>query len=254
MITSFALPYASWAFASLIIVLRVIAIWNRNILVSLISVGIWLGGLGLNIRNLTMVEGSYNTILETCVVLHTRKGLVNAIGALAVDVVLCMAMLIGLLRHAHGSSTGIWHLLYQQCIIWIVLAGLAEIPPVVFLILNLNDAWNEMFTGVSITILAIGAARMYRSLCRHGSLTEYVSSEPPQFSLVVPMSNPQRRSTSVYGRMHFAAATQLNGTGTTLDTPVFLPTDHIQLEFIPGASDPGLVHENTKGKAGYEMA
>jgi hypothetical protein len=67
------------------------------------------------------VEGSYNTVLETCIVLHTRKGLVNAIGALVVDVVLCIAMLIGLLRHAHISSTGIWHLLYQQ-----VMAG----PPI----------------------------------------------------------------------------------------------------------------------------
>ena len=60
------------------------------------------------------VEGSYDTVVKTCVVLHARKGLVNAIGALVVDVVLCIAMLIGHLRHAHRDSTGIWYLLYQQ--------------------------------------------------------------------------------------------------------------------------------------------
>ncbi|KAI0246155.1 hypothetical protein BJV78DRAFT_1257240 [Lactifluus subvellereus] len=49
-------------------------------------------------------------------------------------------MLTGLLRYAHRSSTGIWYLLYQQCIIWIALASIAEVPAVVFLTLNLNGA------------------------------------------------------------------------------------------------------------------
>ncbi|KAI0291214.1 hypothetical protein B0F90DRAFT_1778573 [Multifurca ochricompacta] len=117
-VTYFALPYASWAFASLIIVLRVIAIWNRNIFVSLIAVGSWLGGLGLNLRSTSnsKVESSYNPILETCITLKTHRGLLNAIGVLVVDVVLLMTMLIGLLRYAHRSSTGIWYLLYQQVI------------------------------------------------------------------------------------------------------------------------------------------
>jgi hypothetical protein len=59
--------YASWAFASLIIVIRTqvilwnlplddsqfsfifrIAIWNRDVIVSLIAVGVWLCGVALN--------------------------------------------------------------------------------------------------------------------------------------------------------------------------------------------------------------
>ncbi len=107
--------------------------------------------------------------MGSCVILHTHTALINAPGVLAVDVVLLLAMLIGLLRHR--NSVGIWKLLYQQvtpdnlsvsrpilssfqCIIWIVLALIAEIPVVVcpipplcdiqltdskvFLILNLN--------------------------------------------------------------------------------------------------------------------
>ena len=68
-----AMGYSSWAFASFIIILRVqvissiqprnnsfywlclyfnlrIAIWKRNIIVSVIAIGVWLGGLALNIR------------------------------------------------------------------------------------------------------------------------------------------------------------------------------------------------------------
>jgi hypothetical protein len=60
------------------------------------------------------MKGSYDTVLEICVVLRLHKSLVNAVGILVVDVVLLMSMLIGLLRHMHRNSTGIWHLLYQQ--------------------------------------------------------------------------------------------------------------------------------------------
>jgi threonine/homoserine/homoserine lactone efflux protein len=56
----------------------------------------------------------YDPILETCIIQGTHRGLVNALGVLVVDVVLLMAMLIGLLRHANRSSTGIWQVLYQQ--------------------------------------------------------------------------------------------------------------------------------------------
>jgi len=108
-----------------------IAIWNRNIIVSLIAVGFWLGGLALHIRSLTIVNMTYIVIVNTCVTLHTRRGIVSALGVLVVDIVLLLTMLIGLLRHAQKSSIGIWKLLYQQCIIWLALAFLAEIPPVV---------------------------------------------------------------------------------------------------------------------------
>jgi hypothetical protein len=43
-----------------------------------------------------------------------HMGIVNALGALVVDVVLLLTMLTGLLRHAHKSPTGIWKFLYRQ--------------------------------------------------------------------------------------------------------------------------------------------
>lgn len=66
------------------------------------------------LTNYTKVAVTYNPIVDTCVVLHTHRGLVNAVGILVVDVVLLLAMLIGLLRHSHRNSAGIWQLLYQQ--------------------------------------------------------------------------------------------------------------------------------------------
>jgi threonine/homoserine/homoserine lactone efflux protein len=57
---------------------------------------------------------TYIVIVNTCVTLHTRRGIVSALGVLVVDIVLLLTMLIGLLRHAQKSSIGIWKLLYQQ--------------------------------------------------------------------------------------------------------------------------------------------
>jgi len=245
MVVNFALPYASWAFASSIIVLRVIAIWNRNIIVSVIAVGMWVGGVALNIRNLTMVKSVYNPLVNACIVERTHEGLVNSIGVFVADIVLLLTMLIGLLRHEHRNPTGIWRLLYQQCIIWISLAAIAEIPAVVFLILNLNDVWNEMFTGPAITILSIGAARMYRSLSKYGPLTESVyvmSSDLPRFSGVSTPS-ARYRTNNTFGPISFATVTQM--TRSENEAPVFLPADQVlQVDFVPGISDSSLGHEN----------
>jgi hypothetical protein len=67
-------------------------------------------------RKSNKVTATYNPIADACVMLHTHRGLTNALGVLVVDVVLLLTMLIGLLLHAHRHSTGIWKLLYQQVI------------------------------------------------------------------------------------------------------------------------------------------
>jgi hypothetical protein len=69
------------------------------------------------------------------------------------------------------------------------------------------------------------------------------------------MSSPQYGAASVYGPIHFAVATQSNGTVMTSDTHInFPPRDDIQLDFVHGESSPALVPENTKQKVGYDMA
>ena len=131
-----------------------IAIWNRNIVVSSIAVGTWSVSVALNIRgtsciptcfhhhlispacacedlklvrnftnvlvrtdahaNLNKLDTMYNPIASACAVIHTEDGLLSAIGVLVADVVLLLTMLVGLLRHPHRSSTGMWKFLYQQ--------------------------------------------------------------------------------------------------------------------------------------------
>ncbi|KAI0248155.1 hypothetical protein BJV78DRAFT_839949 [Lactifluus subvellereus] len=244
------LTYASWAFASLTIVLRVIAIWNRQRIVSFLSICVWLAGVGTLLHTFATVEVLYSPNQEACTLVDLHKSLSAVVAVLVVDIVLLMSMLIGLLRYAHRNSTGIWYLLYQQCIIWIALASIAEVPAVVFLVLNLNDPWNEMFIRSGVAILSIGAARLYRSLCQHGSLTEYMTSELPHFSPGIPISNAQYRPGNVHSSIHFVAATEPNSTWSTSEAPGFIPKDPVQLRFAPSVSNPR--HEDMEYRVRYE--
>jgi hypothetical protein len=70
--------------------------------------------LRLLLTALTTVRATYDSVFGVCIALKTHGGLVGAVAVLTTDTMLFMMMLIGLLRHAHGSSIGIWHLLYKQ--------------------------------------------------------------------------------------------------------------------------------------------
>jgi len=179
MIMNYGFDIVSWAFASLIILLRVIAIWDYNRLVSSISFSAWSTAFGFSIRTLWQIGGQYDPEFEVCFATNTHSSIISAAAIPAADTILLLLMFFGLLRRAHGCKVGIWNLLYKQCTIWMIVAALVEIPPLVFMILNLNAAWNGMFPAVSVAILSICAARMYRSLCEQGNLTEYATSDPP---------------------------------------------------------------------------
>ncbi|KAH9962775.1 hypothetical protein BGW80DRAFT_857272 [Lactifluus volemus] len=157
------LVYASWLFASLLITLRVqvitghlefgfphhvfsfrIAIWNWNIYMSSLLIGTWLADLALYIYLMVELRTSYDPTLETCTTSTTHSFRAGVAGSLVTDVILVISMLIGLVRSPHSSTTGLWRLLYQQCFIWLVLAMLADVPLMVLLILDLNDAMDKV--------------------------------------------------------------------------------------------------------------
>ncbi|KAI9510093.1 hypothetical protein F5148DRAFT_1182393 [Russula earlei] len=161
-----------------------------------------------------------------------------------------MTMLIGLLRCAHKSPNGIWKLLYQHCIIWIVLALITEIPTVVFLILNLNDAWNEMLNGAAIAIISIGAARMYRSLSINGSLTEYpLTSDLPKFSAPSLNTSASARTRNVHESIQLATIARSERHPTMYGAPVYVTADYAQVEFAPSVSNTTLVPESASSEA-----
>jgi len=163
---SFIFSYTTFSFSSLLIVLRVIAIWNKNKALIGLATGVWGTNLSFLIRGITRIRSSWIPEASSCSAPNMESNKQTAVAMLITDIVLFCIMLVGLLRlrQRGGGMFELGRLLWKQGVIWLLIAAAAEIPPTVFVCLDLNDAFNLMFFLPGQITLSIAATRMYRSL------------------------------------------------------------------------------------------
>jgi len=144
----FFFGYLAFVLASFLIVLRTIAIWNKKKLVMAIAVGVWVINLGFQIQNLVRLRAAWVPALSTCAISNAHSTKPNLISILTTDIVLLLTMLIGLLRLGFHESgvRGLGKLMWKQGLIWLFLATIAGVPPVVFISLNLNGSLSFIFS------------------------------------------------------------------------------------------------------------
>jgi len=107
---------------------------------------------------------------DLCVLQHTKHVMSSIFSSFATDLLLLVLMLIGILRPGWKQARqqgSLWWLLYMQGLAWVVVFTLAQVPPVVFIILDLNDPMNVMFPPVGLILTAVGASRLHRKLTDH---------------------------------------------------------------------------------------
>ncbi|KAF8256865.1 hypothetical protein EI94DRAFT_1836410 [Lactarius quietus] len=157
--------YSAFLCASLLIVLRIIAIWNRNRIVVAIAICTWSSSLAFFIHNIARVQARWAPTLSVCEVLNPEITKVTIIALLIADLVLLITMLVGLLRlRIHGTMFALGKFLWNQGLIWLFLATISEVPAAVFVSLNLNEPFNLMFQTPALIVMTIGATRMHRAL------------------------------------------------------------------------------------------
>ncbi|KAH9984314.1 hypothetical protein BJV74DRAFT_886472 [Russula compacta] len=176
--------FLSIAAASLLIVIRVIAIWSRNKVVVAIAAGVWAINVSVMIRGKSFslllweflismilllhlqVRSAWDPSQGGCFVFNIDSTKPTTIVILITDIVLLLIMLVGLLRlrRQSGGAFGIASILWKQGLIWLLLATIVEVPPNVFIILNLNEPLDMIFLHSSVIAMSIAATRMYRSL------------------------------------------------------------------------------------------
>jgi len=150
--------------ASSLIAIRVIAIWNHNIYLTIAAALALSIQLGFYIRELTLADAIWVSTEKTCLLLRTETSHTNVTATLAVDFFLLVSMLAGLLRYKEARRFGLWKFLWNQGLIWLMLAAFTEIPAVVFFRLNLNSVMNLVFYTPELVILTTAATWMYRAL------------------------------------------------------------------------------------------
>ncbi|KAF8261251.1 hypothetical protein EI94DRAFT_1833425 [Lactarius quietus] len=177
----------AFAAAAALIVLRIIAIWDRNRIAVAIAMCAWSTNVAFLLHFATGIIATWVPEQSTCAVLNAEGGKKNVIATLVTDVVLLLTMLVGLLRlRVYGTMFGLGKLLWRQGLIWLFLATTAEVPPAVFIGLNLNGKthvisilstenneldlvgksgpFDLMFQTPALVVMSIVATRMYRSL------------------------------------------------------------------------------------------
>jgi len=166
----YAFPYFSHLLASVLIAIRVIAIWNYNRF-CIVAVALLLcSQTAVYIFDLVEEDNS------SCQLLQTQNNRPYVTVSLIADFVLLVIMLVGLLRLRQASRFALWKYLWTQGLIWLALATIAEVPAMVFIWLNLNQIMNLMFLIPEVVIVTIGATRMYRTL------SDYTKSYRPNSS------------------------------------------------------------------------
>ncbi|KAI0047200.1 hypothetical protein FA95DRAFT_1606294 [Auriscalpium vulgare] len=167
----YVFAYLSLALASSLVLLRVLAIWQGNLAVVLMSIAIWTTSIVLNIWYISILRSSYYLAAGECVPTTTSKSVVTVVGIIVSDFALLLVMLAGIVKHHKPARTmrltgghSLWRLMWQQGIVWLALATLVEVPVLVLVVRNLNDPWDLMFEVVTSATLAISATRMYRIL------------------------------------------------------------------------------------------
>ncbi|KAI0255663.1 hypothetical protein BJV78DRAFT_691808 [Lactifluus subvellereus] len=154
--------YAVGTFSLSLYAIRSIAVWQRSLVITTLSVAIILSNVGAWVRRVIEARSKWNPTLGLCVRSHTHTALLNNTLLLATEVVFLLLMVVGICYRNPGSRA--FKIMYREGLLWLVTAIIVQTVPSVFLILNLNDVLNVMFVTPSVICTSIGATRMYRTL------------------------------------------------------------------------------------------
>lgn len=157
----YASAHGCFAFSSLLLLMRVTAIAGRNMWLSLFLGTFYLGNVGTLVHGVTVAKAVYIPQLFLCGAANTVASRINVFTSFAFDLTCLITMLVLLMR-THGGD--LWTFLVNQGIMYFIVTAVSYLIPAILLVLNLNDAMNEIPQVAAVTSMAICATRMYRHL------------------------------------------------------------------------------------------
>ncbi|EJD46185.1 hypothetical protein AURDEDRAFT_164845 [Auricularia subglabra TFB-10046 SS5] len=162
-----SLSYASVAFSSLLLYMRVYAIIavsgsKRPIAVFL---GMFYSAyLGTIVYGSTQARFAYIPELYICAPTRMSVHRLNVIVQFAFDLTSLVVMSYSLLKAAGGGPGSLWRVVFSQGAVWMLVVTAAYLLAVILLILELNDPLAEIPNEVALLVLTICATRMQRGL------------------------------------------------------------------------------------------
>jgi hypothetical protein len=162
--------------SSTLLMLRSIAIWQRNrwiiIFFLVVGCGLW----GVQMHGVTTVRASWDPLLATCNV-ESVTGIYLTLVYLYTmftDLSVLIVTLAGL-SWSPGRS-GLWRMLWDQGISFFIVAFIANLIPAVMLLVNLNPVINIMFSIPAIAATATCACRCFVGLSEYARRGDEMSA------------------------------------------------------------------------------
>jgi len=191
-VTSFLFPLLELELSLLLIVIRVVAIWQcSNLIIGLTAITLSVhSGIALHLLAGLRAFWDPGPFFKGCVVHAPRIHLLlMSIATIATYAILLFAMLAGLLRHRQSRSFGVWKMLCQQGWVWFALAVAAEVPTLTLVLLNINPALNLMFQVPRVVIASIGTTTMFRMLYNYSGQKDSEAGLPINIRQLKPDSS-----------------------------------------------------------------
>ncbi|KAI0063368.1 hypothetical protein BV25DRAFT_1899351 [Artomyces pyxidatus] len=148
--------------------LRSVAIWQKNRFVVALVAFVWATNVGFWIRSVAQARAGWSPSTNSCALYNTDKALDSNLTALVTDGLILVLIASGLFHKSAGQGQ-LLRLLQREGLLWLLLATVVQLLPVIFLAMNLNEPMNMMFQTPSLICSTIGATRIYRHLSSVGS-------------------------------------------------------------------------------------
>jgi len=153
-----------------------VAIWEHSKIAITIAGGTWLANFAACIYSVASIRTIWVAPLRICGMTDVLKARFSIISIISTEVVLLVLMITGLLRWRNRGKGSLWQLLFTQGLAWVVVTLVAEIPPLVFILLNLNVMMDVVTHLPALCIVSIAATRMYRDLSNYLGRTTFLHS------------------------------------------------------------------------------
>ncbi|KAI0252473.1 hypothetical protein BJV78DRAFT_1281597 [Lactifluus subvellereus] len=141
-----ATSWFSNVFASLLLVLRGVALWARSGRITALSSAAWLTNFGGSLYAATKGHSRWSTATENCILTGPSDFrwpiLINFIQ----DLTLLCIMFSGVLHKR--AATRLWKMLYIQALWWILAWIITEVPSVILSFRSVDEDWNLFVSTV----------------------------------------------------------------------------------------------------------
>ncbi|TBU48466.1 hypothetical protein BD309DRAFT_1015556 [Dichomitus squalens] len=146
--------------ASVVLMLRTIAVWERKLPIVVALGTLCLAHTALLVRGMLTVSAQYDAVQQMCVATalsHTNRVFLGVTfwSTLGFNLVITVLHVAGLMKSDEGSS--VWELLFREGVVYYLIAFTFNALPAIFSIVNLNTTM-DLITTVPVTVMTVISA------------------------------------------------------------------------------------------------